>query len=255
MLISRPRAFPMKVAIVSDIHGNIWALEAVIADIARQAVDLVINAGDILSGPLEPAATADRLLALPWTTIRGNHERQLLACAHAPGGASDQFAFEHTTAAQQAWLASLPGERALSAERIHVCHGVPGDDLRYFLETVTPAGACLAGNDQVEHFAAGVDAELIVCGHSHKPRVRALDDGRLVVNPGSVGLQAYDDDFPFVHVMENGSPHARYAVCERREGRWDVSLRALAYDHGAAAAAARAQGREDWARWLETGRV
>jgi len=70
----------MKLAILSDIHANIWALEAVLADIRKQGVDLIVNAGDILSAPLEPAATADLLIPLQLPTIRGNHERQLLAC-------------------------------------------------------------------------------------------------------------------------------------------------------------------------------
>ncbi|TDR82960.1 metallophosphoesterase family protein [Paludibacterium purpuratum] len=245
----------MKVAVVSDIHGNIWALEAVIADIARRQVDLVINAGDILSGPLEPAATAERLMALKWPTIRGNHERQLLACAEAPGGLSDQFAFEHTTAAQQDWLRALPIDLSLSEPGIYVCHGAPGDDLTYFLEEVGLGGAHAACDESVELRAAGIRAGLILCGHSHKPRVRALCDGRLIVNPGSVGLQAYDDDHPHHHVIENGSPHARYAICEWRDGQWQVDLCAVAYDHRSAAAAARAHGSDSWGRWLETGRA
>ncbi|MBV8648688.1 metallophosphoesterase family protein [Paludibacterium sp.] len=245
----------MKVAVVSDIHGNIWALEAVIADIARQEADVVINVGDILSGPLDPAATAERLMALDWPTIRGNHERQLLACAKIAGGPSDQFAFEHTTPAQHDWLASLPAELTFDDPGIYVCHGVPGDDLTYFLEEVTPSGARTAATESVELRAAGIRAGLILCGHSHKPRVYALCDGRLVVNPGSVGLQAYNDNHPHFHEIENGSPHARYALCELRDGRWDVGLRAVTYDHAAAAACARANGSDEWARWLETGRA
>ncbi|BEV71674.1 metallophosphoesterase family protein [Paludibacterium sp. THUN1379] len=243
----------MKVAVVSDIHGNLWALEAVIADIDRQQVDLVINAGDILSGPLEPAATAERLMALDWRTIRGNHERQLLACARQKGGQSDQYAYEQTTARQRDWLHSLPADLTLSEPGIHVCHGAPGDDLAYFLEEVDPHGMHAACHESIELRAAGIPAGLILCGHTHHPRVHALYDGRLVVNPGSVGLPAYTDDHPYPHRMENGSPHARYAICEWHGQGWDVSLRAIGYDHRAAARAARAHGNEAWAHWLETG--
>ena len=75
----------MKIAIISDIHGNLLALQAVLADIARQGVDQTVNLGDILSGPLQPAETADLLMAQKFPTIKGNHERQLLAarCARA----------------------------------------------------------------------------------------------------------------------------------------------------------------------------
>jgi hypothetical protein len=94
-----------------------------------------------------------------------------------------------------------------------------------------------------------------LCGHSHLPRVQAISRGRLVVNPGSVGLQAYETDYPCVHVIENGSPHLRYAICEQAGDRWNVWQRAVAYEHDKAAATARRNGRDDWARWLETGRA
>ena len=68
----------MRIAAVSDIHGNLFALDAVLADIERRAVDLIVNLGDIVSGPLLPSGTAQRLMALRLPTIRGNHERQVL---------------------------------------------------------------------------------------------------------------------------------------------------------------------------------
>lgn len=73
----------MKIAIISDIHGNLLALQAVLADIARQDVDQTVNLGDSLSGLLQPAQTADLLMAQSFPTIKGNHERQLLAARAA----------------------------------------------------------------------------------------------------------------------------------------------------------------------------
>ena len=84
----------------------------------------------------------------------------------------------------------------------------------------------------------------------------ALAGGVLVVNPGSVGLQAYDDDHPLPHVVEVGAPHARWALVERDAGgAWHTQLRATPYDWPAAAARAQANGRPDWAHALATGRV
>lgn len=246
----------MRLAIVSDIHGNLPALEAVLDDIARRGADHVLNCGDLLSGPLWPCETADRLMALDLPTIAGNHERQLLACAARPGGAADQYAFEQTTAAQRDWLAALPA-RLDPLPGVCMVHGRPDSDLEYLLETVDaaePSGVRAATPDEVRLRAGQVAAELVVCGHSHHQRMLQIADGPLVVNAGSVGLQAYDDDHGGLHWIRNGSPHARYALCERKTaGRWLVELIAVDYDWTAAAARARANGADDWAAWLASG--
>jgi diadenosine tetraphosphatase ApaH/serine/threonine PP2A family protein phosphatase len=101
----------------------------------------------------------------------------------------------------------------------------------------------------------GMDAAVILCGHTHVPRVMRLPDGRLIVNPGSVGLQAYDDMHPHAHVVENASPHARYALLTRFALGWQVELRSVPYDHEMAALLADANGRGDWADALRTGFV
>ena len=82
----------MKIAALSDIHGNLPALEAVLDDIERQGADVIVNLGDILSGPLYPSQTADRLMQLGLPTIRGNHDRQLLGADGTRMGPSDRYA-------------------------------------------------------------------------------------------------------------------------------------------------------------------
>ena len=79
--------------------------------------------------------------------------------------------------------------------------------------------------------------------------------GPMIVNPGSVGLPAFSDDTPFLHVIETGTPHARYAIVERRGARWHVHFRVLEYDWDAAASDAYRDGRSDWAQALATGRA
>ena len=105
---------------------------------------------------------------------------------------------------------------------------------------------------------AGAGASLLLCGHSHLPRVVQVG-GTLCVNPGSVGLPAYDDDHIAFHVHQTGSPHARYALCERVDtgagAAWTVAQIAVAYDWNAASAQAARNGAHDWARWLATGRA
>ena len=243
----------MRLAALSDIHGNVWALEAVLADVRRQGADAVVDLGDLLSGPLEPAATADLLISLGLPTVAGNHERQLLACERGPGGPSDQYAFEHVTPRHLDWLRRLPG--TLEMEGALLCHGTPASDHDHFLEEVVAGRLARAPAAEIDARSAGARHGLILCGHSHLPGAEALPGGRLVVNPGSAGLPAYQDDRPRPHVVENGSPHARYALCERTATGWSVAWRAVEYDHAAAAATARRNGRDDWARWLATGRA
>jgi predicted phosphodiesterase len=239
-------------AVVSDIHGNLPALEAVIAHAQAQAggVDGWLNLGDIASGPLWPRETVARLMALDWPTIAGNHERQLLT--HATG-ASDAFAAARLSDAQKRWLAALPATLALD-HGLAAVHGAPGDDLQYLLETSTPQGLRAATAGEIDARLGGLRAALLVCGHSHVPRDVAHGGTRLV-NPGSVGLPAYDHDEPFEHVVENGTPQARYALVEHTAVGWQVALHAVDYDHDAAARQAEAHGRGDWADALRSGRV
>ena len=81
----------MRLALVSDIHGNLAALEAVIADLENRQIDQVVNLGDTLSGPLLPAETAQRLQKLAWLHVAGNHERQVLCLPLERQSASDAF--------------------------------------------------------------------------------------------------------------------------------------------------------------------
>jgi hypothetical protein len=96
---------------------------------------------------------------------------------------------------------------------------------------------------------------VVACGHTHIPRSVRTRRGQLVVNPGSVGIQAYVGDYPRPHPMETGSPDARYAVLERHAGGWRSELIAVPYEARAMARLAAERGRDDWAHALEWGYV
>jgi len=242
----------MRIAILSDIHGNIAALDAVLADVERRGIDRIVNLGDILSGPLFPRETAERLIAMDLPTIRGNHERQLLTLPRDRMGPSDRYADAVLDRGHRDWIAGLPA--ALWPERdVLMVHGAPGDDLCYWLESVEGERTRPARDDEVEARARGVDAPLILCGHTHVPRIHRRASGGLIVNPGSVGLPAYADEHPSPHRVETESPHARYAIAERRDGEWAADLVAIAYDWESAARVAEARHRPDWAKALRTG--
>ncbi|MGY1884876.1 metallophosphoesterase family protein [Blastococcus sp. SYSU DS0753] len=244
----------MRLAAVSDIHGNLLALEAVLADLAQRSVDVVVNLGDLLSGAVQPRETADRLVELGLPTVRGNHERQLLTFPRARMGASDRLAHDTITDAHRRWMAGLPLTLA-PAPGVLAFHGSPTDDLVYLLDTVTPDGACPATEAEVlDRLGGSATTPLLLCGHTDLQRVVRLPTGAVVVNPGSVGWPAYADDHPYPHVMESGTPHARYAIADDSGGQWSTEFHAVEYDWDQAAALAAANGRPDVARQLRTGR-
>ena len=244
----------MKIAALSDIHGNLFALDAVLADINRRGVDLTVNLGDILSGPLLPAETADRLMALDLPTISGNHERQVLTMDLADMGASDRYAAETISAVHRDWMSALPPVLRLTDD-VFLCHATPQNDVDCYLEDIIDGELRPASLRSIEARTGTCDAALIWCGHSHIPRLSQLSSGQIIVNPGSVGIQAYEGHHPGPHKVEVGSPHARYAICEQSPDGWKVEFIAVPYDWDAASRLARQRGRLDWDRALRTGYV
>lgn len=242
----------MRIAILADIHGNLAALEAVAGDIHRRGADRIVNLGDSLSGPLLPLETAQFLMSTNWLHLAGNQERQLLSDSPEQWSLSDRYTHGQLTGQELSWLASLPATAHLDPT-IFLCHGTPASDLEYFLETVEPTHVRLATPTEIDRRLGKVDAELIACGHTHLPRAIRASTGQLIINPGSVGLPAYDDSHPYPHVMATGSPDARYALVERHKDGWHAALIAVPYPHRTMAELARQRQRHDWANALLTG--
>jgi putative phosphoesterase len=209
----------MKVAAISDIHGNLPALEAVLADVQREKPDLIVVCGDVASGPM-PAETIDVLLTMENTRfVRGNADRGLIdefdgkPQANMPGPyvgwCGRQLEREHRD-----FLASF--EPTVQIERILFCHAVPANDTDVF-SVETP-------DDRVRELMQGVDADLVVCGHTHMQFDRRVDCLR-IINPGSVG-------------MTYGEPGAYWAMVSP-----EVEMRRTDYDREAAAARIR---KKEW---------
>jgi diadenosine tetraphosphatase ApaH/serine/threonine PP2A family protein phosphatase len=202
------------IALLYDVHGNLPALEAVIAD-AGDAGEWVVGGDVALFGPW-PAETVERLRALPsarW--LRGNGERWVAAPDQAPGDPVVQGAIaagrEALGEQVVAELGALPESVAL-ADRTRCWHGSPVSDVRSFLPE--PA------DDEAE-LLAGVTDRRLIFGHTHLPFARRTD-GIELVNPGSVGMPL------------DGDRRAAYAVL-LDDGR--IEHRRVAYDHEASAAA------------------
>jgi predicted phosphodiesterase len=234
----------LRFAVISDVHGNAMALDAVLADIATQAVDATLCLGDHVSGPLDPAGAADRLMALDGPVIGGNHDRWLSQGQRDDRDldATDRFALSRLRADQLAWLAAMPATSVFNGE-VFLCHGTPAsDDSPWVDGWYHGRQTTLPDEAAVTQAAAGIAYPVMLCGHTHIARSVRLRDGRQIINPGSVGLQ-----------LVHGSPDARYAVVERRNGKWLTSLRVVEYDHHAAGQQAADNGFLPWKEALSTG--
>jgi predicted phosphodiesterase len=192
-------------------------------------------------------------MAQSWTHIQGNHDRQVVSQDPAQHGPSDRYAFQHLNETELSWLRCLPASLEIDHQFL-LFHGSPSSDKTYLLETIAGGRTRLATPNEIEERLDGTRLPVLLCGHSHTPRVVELADHTLIVNPGSLGLPAYyDDDSSKPHIVETGSPHARYALLENRHGTWQVELIAIEYDHQRAADQARQNGRLDWEIGLRTG--
>lgn len=243
-----------KIAVLSDIHANIWALEAVLEDAHARGITTLINLGDALYGPLAPGDTYERLRDLDMISVSGNQDRLIIDTPSAEMAAHPTLAFarEALPAAALTWLRRMPAQTIVN-EEVFLCHGVPGSDRIYLLEDVAGGQPMLRSLEAIANLLEEIDLPVILCGHSHLPRLVQLPDGRLVINPGSVGLPAYADEKPVPHRMENYAPHARYAVIDKTVSGWNAEFISLSYPWPQAVTAANQQGRSDWARALATG--
>ena len=191
-------------------------------------------------------------MATGWPSIAGNHERQMLSSDPRDRIPSDAFALAELGASELQWLRNLPKTLRLT-EDVFLCHATPDSDVEYFLDTPVPGGTRPATQSEVETRLHGEPSAVVACGHTHLPRAVRSRGSQLIVNPGSVGLPAYDDIHPLPHIVETGNPDARYAILEGSGSTWSVALLAVPYDHLAMARKARQEGREDWAVPLATG--
>ena len=243
----------MKFAAIADIHGNRPALEAVLADIAELGISEIVNLGDHVSGPLEAARTADLLIERGFPSVQGDQDRILVDLWRV--GKSGRSDFQQLERRHFDWMANMP-PTLVYREDAFLCHASPTDDAAFWLDHVAADGNVRASPiDMIEAGAEGIDAKLILCGHTHIPRVIRLRDGRMIVNPGSVGLPGYDGRAPVPYVVEVGTPHACYAILERARAGWSATIRYVPYDSAAMAELARSKGMPVWASAIASGWV
>ena len=208
----------MRVAALYDVHGNLPALEAVLAEVEREAVDAVVCGGDVAAGPM-PGECLARLDAVGATYVRGNADRELTG-----------WPAERLAAERRRFLASLPLSATLAVDGLGptlFCHATPRRDDE-IVTRLTPDAV-------VEDALAGVAERLVVGGHTHVQFDRVVG-GHRFVNAGSVGV-------PY-----EGRRGAFWALLAG-----DVAFRRTEYDAEEAVAAIRATGypeADQLAQWL-----
>ena len=211
----------MPTAVLSDVHGVLPALEAVLAEPDVRSADRIVLTGDLAAGP-QPVETLDALLALGERAVwvRGNADRELVTLSR--GGTTvipdpiAPWAAQQLRPDQVELLDGLPQSVTLDLPgrgRTVFCHATPRDD-----EEVVLVDSRLQRWAEV-FTGLGADVSTVVCGHTHMPFVR-LVDRRLVVNPGSVG-------------MPYGAAGAHWALLGEDGG---VTMRVTAFDADAACA-------------------
>ncbi len=242
----------MRLAVLSDIHSNVFALEAVISDAKKHSIDVMVNLGDVLYGPIAPRATFDLLMKHEFVTICGNQDRQIYEATNDENPTM-QFILKDLGGKPVEWMKSLPFDKQLNDD-VYLCHGTPVNDLTYLLEDIKRGYASLRSDSEIIKLLNGQHSKLICCGHTHTPRTVNLSTGQLIVNPGSVGLQAYTDDEPVVHSMENFCSHSSYSIIEKSSHGWVVQHIKVPYDVDLAVNECKKRNRLDWVHFLTTGR-
>ena len=243
----------MKLAVISDIHGNSDALAATLDDIRGREIGTVVNLGDCFSGPFDAASTARLLRQNDVTTISGNHDRALWEGPREDMGLWEDWIIDDLSADDLDWLRALP--KTLTVGDVYLCHATPDNDEENWLDhRGSPTRLIARDLNEVQARLGGVTAPVVCCGHTHTPRVVRLPSGQMIVNPGSVGCPAYYDTRVEPHfIHETGSPDARYAILEETASGWRADLVSVPYDSRRMAALARQRGAESWARAVEVG--
>lgn len=192
----------MRIAIVSDVHGNLTALDAVIQDLERVRPDLVVHGGDLAVNGAQPAEVIDRIRELSWPGVLGNTDKAVWELESVPGRAYELFSTLAPATRgllgedRVRWLETLPDEWRDDAEGVALVHAAPGD-LWKNVRADSP-------DRELENVFAVLGAPLAVYCHIHRPFVTAMPN-LTVANSGSVGM-------PF-----DGDPRASYLLVEHGE--------------------------------------
>jgi putative phosphoesterase len=216
----------VKIALISDVHANIIALEAVLEDMKDRGIERILSAGDVVGYYPYPNETIAAFRRHDITSIQGNHDRAVLSVDTSgmnPAAVSAvDWTARHLSDDSFSYLRSLPPRTLLRIDglSIAVYHGAPFDDDYYLYE-----------GEAQEGLLAMAGCELLVLGHTHEPFIKRFRSGT-IMNPGSVGQP------------RDGDPESSYSILDTDTGK--VMNRRVGYDIDTVAARTRDEGLPAW---------
>jgi putative phosphoesterase len=236
-----------RIGVLSDPHGNLPALDAVLAELEREELDGLVCLGDIAVGP-QPAETLARILGLGCPVVKGNWDDWFSAGIPAPEDEIGQKLLE----IGEFWMAQL------SAEQLGVLEGFPqtvdvdlGDGLTALCFHGSPSSNeegiySVTPDETLQRMLGERPPPIVLCGHTHIQMMRRLEHV-LVVNPGAIGLP-FSEWAPHVIAI---APWAEYGVVSYDEGRLHVDLRRTTYDVAAMLELSRGSGMPHAEWWAD----
>ena len=238
----------MRIAIVSDIHGNLSAFEAVLSDLREASPDLIFHGGDLADGGSGPVEIVDRIRDLGWPGVVGNTDQMLFQPESLAGFAQqtpqlrnmfdrieDMASFTCAQLGDEriAWLRTLP--LVQEHEEVTLVHASPADPWR--------APSPSSSDEELQSIYGTLGSKAIVYGHIHQPYIRQVA-GMIVANSGSVGLPydgdprasyllldditptvrrvTYDIEREVGRLLSCGLPHADWSATMLRTGRFEM---------------------------------
>lgn len=218
----------MRIALFSDVHGNMSALRAVLASIDSQGVDEIVFAGDLCLMGANPQACIDTIRQRGIATVMGNTDAWLVGAASPPEKVADMVAWcrEQLTDSGQRWLAQQPFARVIQptadpATALHIVHANPADLNQIIFPSEAAQkeryGEVRQSDDDLESLLENVTAATLAFGHLHIPNVRPWRDKQLV-NVSSVNMPG------------DGDPRAKYVIFNWEDGRWRLEHHRTGYE-------------------------
>ena len=240
----------MRIAVFSDVHGNLAALEAVLQDIARRQVDEVVFAGDLCVAGPRPAACLERVRQMNIPCIYGNTDHWLLGISEPPERmkSMSEWALAQLNQNQRAWLRSLPLAHRISptdstGDDLLIVHANPKD--AYWLifppetEQMTHYGRIRQPDSDLDEWLAGTEAAVLAYGHLHIPNIRHWGD-LVLANISSVSLPGDDD------------PHAKYGLPHWENSHWTIEHHRVEFDISQEVAAFKQAQPPGWESFVQT---